>query len=71
MKTKFKYLNDNYIIDNLSTTSTYLKDAIIDGYKRLLFPSIEREVRNNLTKRKNDAIDVFSMNLNHYLCKLL
>ncbi|NLL81217.1 MAG: RNA-binding transcriptional accessory protein [Tissierellia bacterium] len=57
-------LMDNYIIDNLSTTSTYLKDAIIDGYKRLLFPSIEREVRNNLTeKAENDAIDVFSMNL--------
>jgi uncharacterized protein len=57
-------LMDNYIIDNLSTTSTYLKDAIIDGYKRLLFPSIEREVRNNLTeKAEKDAIDVFSMNL--------
>ncbi len=42
----------------------YLQMAIEDGYKRLLYPSIEREIRNNLTERaEDDAIKVFSMNL--------
>lgn len=42
----------------------YLDMAIEDGYKRLLFPSIEREIRSDLTLRaEDDAIDVFSMNL--------
>lgn len=45
-------------------TSKYVEDAIEDGYKRLLFPSLEREVRNTLTERaEEDAIDVFAMNL--------
>lgn len=42
----------------------HLEYAIEDGYKRLLFPSIEREIRSDLTLRaEDDAIDVFSMNL--------
>lgn len=38
--------------------------AIADGYKRLIFPAIEREVRAELTERaETDAIDVFKRNL--------
>ncbi|MDO5708156.1 MAG: Tex family protein [Andreesenia angusta] len=42
----------------------YLIMAIEDGYKRLLFPSIEREIRNTLTERAEEqAIKVFGNNL--------
>lgn len=44
--------------------SIYLVKAIEDGYKRLIYPSIERELRSSLTeKAEEDAIDVFSLNL--------
>src|SRR5699024_1145496 len=45
-----------------------LKHAISDGYKRLIEPSIEREIRNTLTeKAEAKAIDVFSVNLKNLL----
>ncbi len=47
-----------------SVTTTYLKQAIEDSYKRLIFPSVEREIRNSLTERaEEDAIKVFGKNL--------
>ncbi|MDD2446439.1 MAG: Tex-like N-terminal domain-containing protein, partial [Tissierellia bacterium] len=59
-----KILKDNFIKDTSNITISYLNKAIEDGYKRLLFPSIEREIRNSLTeKAENDAFGVFSMNL--------
>lgn len=66
-------VNDEEIIELLKTrvitnkesiTVRYLDMAIMDGYKRLLFPSLEREIRNNLTERaEEEAIKVFSINL--------
>lgn len=54
----------NRIIKQRTYTSKYIEEAILDGYKRLAFPSIEREIRNNLTERaEEDAIEVFSNNL--------
>lgn len=45
-----------------------LKEAIEDGYKRLLFPALEREVRSKLTtKAEEHATDVFAKNLNNLL----
>lgn len=42
----------------------YLEAAVEDGYKRLLYPSLEREIRNNLTEEaEDDAIKVFALNL--------
>lgn len=42
----------------------YLEKAIEDGFKRLLFPSIEREIRSDLTERaEEEAIKIFSLNL--------
>lgn len=39
-----------------------------DAYDRLIFPSIEREIRSELTERASDAaIKVFSLNLRHLL----
>src|SRR5699024_3557348 len=45
-----------------------LQGAIEDGYKRLIQPSIERELRNSLTeKAEEQAIDIFSENLKNLL----
>ncbi|NMA49773.1 MAG: S1 RNA-binding domain-containing protein, partial [Tissierellia bacterium] len=42
--------------------------AIDDSYKRLLYPSIEREIRNDLKEKAEDeAIKVFALNLNPLL----
>lgn len=48
---------------------TYIiEDAIKDSLKRLIMPSIERELRGDLTeKAENHAIDVFSENLRNLL----
>ncbi|WP_300278493.1 Tex family protein [Peptacetobacter sp.] len=43
-------------------------NAIDDAYKRLIFPSIEREIRNELTEKGQErAISVFGKNLNNLL----
>ena len=45
-----------------------LMEAITDGYKRLLLPSVEREVRNDLSeKAQAHSIEVFAMNLEKLL----
>lgn len=47
---------------------SYILSAVDDGYKRLLFPSIETEIRNELTeKAEKQAIEVFSTNLRPYI----
>ena len=46
----------------------YIKTAAQDSYNRLIFPSIEREIRNNLTEKASEgAIKVFSVNLRQLL----
>lgn len=46
----------------------YIKEAIQDSLKRLIMPSIEREIRGDLTvKAENHAIEVFSENLKNLL----
>lgn len=51
-----------------SATVDYVKEAILDGCKRLAFPSIERMVRSELSEKAHDAsIDVFSLNLEKLL----
>ncbi|HHU84471.1 MAG TPA: RNA-binding transcriptional accessory protein [Clostridiales bacterium] len=51
------------IIKN-STTADFLKNTIEDSYSRLIFPSVEREIRNQLTDMANEqAIRNFSINL--------
>lgn len=53
--------------DNAHTTQT-LKDTIQDSYERLIAPSIEREIRNQLTETAEDgAIKVFGKNLEQLL----
>lgn len=56
------------IITKGSNFSEQLKAAIEDGYKRLIKPAIEREIRNDLTEKAEDgAISVFGQNLKQLL----
>lgn len=51
-----------------SSCSEAIKQAASDSYSRLIFPSIEREIRNELTDvAVVQAIKVFSLNLKHLL----
>ncbi|HKL95360.1 MAG TPA: Tex family protein [Haploplasma sp.] len=62
------YLNTRFIESEESTATVYIKEAIADGYKRLIFPSLEREIRAELTeKAEEQAIDVFALNLQKLL----
>ena len=55
---------ENEILTNNKATDEVLKLAIKDAYKRLVFPSIEREIRNELTdKGEEGAINIFKENL--------
>lgn len=52
----------------LKNNSKYIIDAIEDSYKRLISPSIEREIRNYLTEKSEEgAIKVFGENLKQLL----
>lgn len=47
-----------------SVTSSCVKEAVEDSWKRLIFPSLEREIRNELTQRAaKQAISMFALNL--------
>jgi uncharacterized protein len=51
-----------------SVTSEYVEKAVEDSFKRLISPSIENEVRNELTELAGEqAIKVFAENLRHLL----
>lgn len=60
-------LNKSVIVGTSNFTDV-LKEAIEDGYNRLIKPAIEREVRNTLTEKAEDgAITVFGQNLKQLL----
>ena len=60
-------ISKNIIIKN-SQTEDVLKSTIEDSFKRLIFPSIEREIRNELTERAEEkAMKVFNENLKQLL----
>ena len=62
-----KYL-ESKLIKNDSPVKEYVIDAIKDSYKRLIGPSIEREIRSELTEKSEDAsIEIFKENLEHLL----
>ena len=62
------YLKSQTIKKVDSTLSEYVLEAVEDAYKRLISPSIEREIRNSLTSEAEDhAIKVFSENLKNLL----
>ncbi len=54
----------NRLLKNNEITDEYLKVAIKDSLKRLIYPSIEREIRSELTDKGEDgAILIFKENL--------
>ncbi|MBQ3569019.1 MAG: RNA-binding transcriptional accessory protein, partial [Anaerotignum sp.] len=56
------------IIRKNSDTADILQEVIADSYKRLIAPSLEREIRNDLTeKAEESAIGVFRENLKQLL----
>ena len=62
------YLYKKVITGKNAETETVLKEAVADGFKRLIFPAIEREIRNMLTETAEDnAIKVFGKNLEQLL----
>ena len=59
-----RYLEKRVIINDNPHTSPILKEAVNDSYERLIAPSVERELRNELTDAAEDnAIGVFGENL--------
>jgi len=54
----------NQVVRGSSPSKQYLEDAIDDSYDRLIWPSLEREVRSDLTEVACDgAIHNFALNL--------
>lgn len=63
-----EYLYKQVIKNKNSYCEEFLKKAIDDAYKRLIFPAIEREIRNELSEKAQEAsIKVFSKNLEQLL----
>ena len=62
------YLFSELIVNLKSPAAKYIEAAIIDGYDRLIAPSIEREIRNDLFDVAGEgAIKLFADNLKHLL----
>ena len=63
-----EYLEEKWITNTRSPAASIIKEALEDGFKRLIQPSIEREIRNELTeKAEEQAIHIFSENLRNLL----
>ena len=76
LKVKLEINNEkviNHIVNNYVTNENFKNKAEIvssieDAYKRLIFPSIEREIRNHLTEIAEErAISVFGKNIKSLL----
>lgn len=62
------YLEKQVLVRNNPYTTPVIREALSDSYDRLIAPSIEREVRNELTEKAEDgAIKVFAKNLEQIL----
>lgn len=61
-------IDDVVITNEKSIFVPKVQDAVEDAYKRLLFPSLERELRNQLTEKADQhAIETFATNLANLL----
>lgn len=67
-KRDIDYLNYKVVRNRESLFMAELREAVEDSYKRLLAPSISREIRAMLTeKAQEQAIHIFSLNLKNLL----
>ena len=63
-----RYLEKQIIVKDNPETTPVLQEVIVDAYERLIAPSIEREIRSDLTEKAEDgAIKVFGKNLEQLL----
>ena len=63
-----RYLEKRLVTKDNPNTTLALKNAAADAYDRLIAPSIEREIRSDLTEMAEDgAIKVFAANLRQLL----
>ena len=63
-----KYLGNKLITNAGSPAVTYIRAAIEDGYDRLIAPSVEREIRNDMFDSASEgAIKLFAVNLHNLL----
>ncbi|NHM33163.1 Tex family protein [Neobacillus terrae] len=66
--TLVNYLSRKWIKNDRSSAAWIIREAIEDAYKRLIQPSIEREIRTELTEKgEEQAIHIFSENLKNLL----
>ena len=62
------HFKEKIIKNKESICANIVNDAIIDSYKRLIFPSVEREIRSDLKEvAETGAIDIFGTNLENLL----
>jgi protein Tex len=63
-----RYLHTKVILNKKSSAASIVMEAIEDGYKRLIEPAVEREIRNELTEKAEErAIHIFAENLRKLL----
>lgn len=64
----FSWLKSKVITNENSTTTEIVVNAALDAYKRLISPSIERDIRNDITEKASEqAIRIFALNLKNLL----
>lgn len=62
------YLKRKEVTKKETAASVYVAEAVCDAYTRLISPSIEREIRNELTEAAQEqAMSVFKVNLKNLL----
>ncbi len=62
------YLFSQILRGNKSPAESHVSSAILDGYDRLIAPSIEREIRSDIFDNASEgAIKLFADNLSHLL----
>jgi len=65
---QLEWVKRKYHKKRVSSCDEYLDLAMEDGCKRLLFPSVENEVRNELADNAHErSIDIFSLNVEKLL----
>ena len=65
---KILYIMERQIIKGQTQFTQMLKDTILDSFKRLIEPSIDREIRSDLTEKAEEkAIKVFGQNAKQLL----
>lgn len=67
-ESKIKQYIHNQMIKKKANTNQWIDQAVEESLKRLILPSIEREVRGELTQKSEaQAIDIFAVNLKNLL----